>query len=259
VNPENQDGPSPSSLQCSANSGETPTTKAAETVSAKQKNWWNWLKEHAAAVAILMSLVSLVFTGLTSCNSTRSANAATRSATAAALSASAALTNADWAAYQRNPDHNVIARVLRIQTVLRGWSSEDTNGFAYVDLALINNGNQSEIIRRVRLYFFDSADATGGPYSTRILNTLLPKGEKQVLHLVIDRMALTNRVWLKIGVTAVAPDASDIESTWPVARISMSPDGNGGNFSESPSEPIRVISNERLPHQKDVRFEQMME
>ena len=135
---------------------------------------------------------------------------------------------------------------------MRGMSDDDTNGFAYVDLALINNGNQSEIIRRVTLYYYDAEDANGGGLSPHILNTQLTRGDKQVVHLVLDRKAVfTGKdVWLKVGVTAIAPDAEDIESKWLVAKFTLAPDGNGGQWSPYPTNSVQVISNERLPHQK---------
>lgn len=186
-------------------------------------------------------------------NSNRSANAANRSADAAATSASAALTNADWVNYQRNPHHDVIATVLRFSTIMAGWSSEDTNGLAYVDLALINNGNQSEIIRRVTFYYCDRDDPNSGMTEPHFLNSQLPKGDKQVIHLKLDRRSAFSgkAVWFYMGVTAIGPDAQDLESRWLVTNFTLATNGMGGQWSAYSTKQIQLISNERLPTQHE--------
>jgi hypothetical protein len=221
--------------------GEPKQTSTLQPIDDDVERAKKWVKDYGsvtvAAIAVCIALYS--------------ASNANRSADAAMMSARAAMTNADWASYQRNPNHDVVARVLKVGVVLRDYSYEDTNGFAYVDLALINNGNQSEVIRRVTLYYAETEAADDGAFSPRILNSLLAKGEKQVLHLVLDRSAFRNKdFWLKVGVTAIAPNAEDIESKWLVARLNLASDGNGGSRSEYPTNAIRVISNERLHHQK---------
>lgn len=224
---------------------EAARPQPAEMPSKREHQWWE-------TPAFWLSICSLMVALYSALNTSRSANAAIRSANAAAISASAAMTNADWVSYQRTPHHDVLARVLRVGTVPRGFSEEDTNGLAYVDLALINNGNQSEIIRRVTLYY-DENESDGGIVSPQILNSQLPKGDKQVLHLVLDRKsAFTgNYLFLKVGVTAIAPDAEDIESKWIVAKMNLATDGNGSWVSPYTAKAIQVISNQRLPHQRE--------
>jgi hypothetical protein len=216
---------------------ETSTLRSTDDL----ENAIKWFKEHGSLTVATVALCVAIFSAFNS----------KRSADAAIISASAAKTNADWASYQRNPNHDVVARVLKLGVVLRDYSPEDTNGFAYVDLALINNGNQTEIIRRVTFYYAENEMADDGPFSPRVLNSQLVKGDKQVLHLLLDRSAFKNKnFWLKVGVTAIGPNAEDLESKWLVAKLSLASDGNGGTYSEYPTNAIRVISNERLPHQR---------
>jgi len=215
---------------------ETSTQPDEEMEKAKK-----WVKDYGSVTVAAIAVCVAIY----------SASNARQSADASLISASMARTNADWISYQRNPQHDVLAKVLRLGVVMRDYSREDTNGFAYVDLALINNGNQTEIIRRVTLYYAESEKADDGPFSPRILNSQLTKGDKQVLHLLLDRSAFSNKdFWLKLGVTAIGPDAEDIESKWLVAKLNLASDGNGGSHSEYPTNAIRVISNERLPHQR---------
>jgi hypothetical protein len=227
-------------------------TAAPSNTGGQNVNWRKSVAFWISAISLICSLGSLVCS-LGSCiNTNRSANAANRSADAAATSAAAALTNADWVNFQRNPHHDVIAKVLKFRPVMAGYSSEDTNGLAYIDLALINNGNQSEIIRRVNFYYYDKEDANGGITESHAINSQLPKGDKQVLHLVLDRgSTFTGKtVWLYIGVTAIGPDAEDIESKWLVTSFTLATNGNGGQWSDNPQKSIQVISNERLPSQR---------
>jgi hypothetical protein len=224
---------------------ERPPLAADAGAQTNQNVWWK-------SVAFWISISSLICTVYSASNTSRSADAATRSADAAAMSARAALTNADWVSYQRNPHHELRARVLRVGTVIRGWSEEDTNGLAYIDLALLNDGNQSELVRRVAIYYDSDELKDGGPVSHKILNSVLVKGDRQVLHLLLDHQSVfTGKdVWLKLGVVAIGPDAEDLESKFLVAKFTLAVDGNGGQYSPYPTNAIRVISNERLPHQK---------
>ncbi len=219
---------------------QTPPKPAAVTpktpLQISREDTWKVITICVSIAACICSVGSCIYAG--------------RSSNAAVKSANAALTNAEWVTYQRNPHHDVIARVLRANFVLRGYSPEDTNGLAYVDLALINNGNQSEIIRYVTFYYNDGSGGTIN--DPRIINLQLPKGDKQVLHLVLTRrFVFTGKdVEVDVGVTAIGPDAEDIESKWSVTKFSLAPDGNGGSMSRPPANAVKVISNERLPHQR---------
>src|SRR6266702_1844402 len=104
--------------QTDANAGKLPV-KTQPLGRAEPNKWWH-------SPALWISVGSLICTMYSATNTNRAANAATRSADAAAMSANAAMTNAEWVSYQRNPHHDLIARVLRVGFVMRGYSSEDT-------------------------------------------------------------------------------------------------------------------------------------
>jgi len=210
----------------------------------QNSDWWK-------SGAIWISIASLVCSVWSCNNNSRSVDAANRSANAAAISAAAAITNAAWITYQRNPHHDVTARILKSNFVLRGYSSEDTNGLVYIDLALINNGNQSEIIRRVTFYYDDGSSGTA--YEPHILNLQLAKGDKQISHFVLNRkqVFVGTAVRVDIGITAVGPDAKDIESRWMVGQFTLAADGNGGSVSPIESSIVKIISDERLPNQHE--------
>lgn len=201
-----------------------------------------WVKDYGSVTVAAIAVCVAIY----------SAFNASRSADASIMSARAAMTNADWASYQRNPSHDVIGRVLQVGSILRDKPIEFSNSVAYVDLALINNGNQSEVIRRVTLYYEATENAPYGVVNSRILNSQLLKGDKQVLHFTVDRnnvYGLSN-VWVKVGVTMIGPDANDIESKWLAAWFRFRPDGAEWQFHGTNS--VRVVSNERLSHQKAV-------
>ena len=86
----------------------------------------------------------------------------------------------------------------------------------------------------------------------RRVNLQLAKGDKHILNVVADEAAYGKSLWLSVGVTAIGPEAEDIESVWPVSELAIAADGNGGqlSFDENRTPKVRVISNERLPHQR---------
>jgi hypothetical protein len=207
---------------------------------------FQWLKAHSFWVSVIAIIVS----GISAFNSCRSSNFAE-------LSAKAALTNADWASYQRNPHHELVARVLKVGLYLRGWGpSDNTNGVAFIDVALINNGNQSEILRRATLYYADSTNENRTQETYQLLNTQIPKGDKQVLHLVLDHGAafVSKPMYVSVGLTAIGAEAEDIESIWRAAMFNLPPDGNGGSYSPYPTNAIPIVTDQRLSTQRTVEW-----
>jgi hypothetical protein len=151
-------------------------------------------------------------------------------------------------------EHDVIATVLKMKMAM-GNPGTTNNGELYLDLALINRGNQTEIIRSATLYFSENENyAQGAAYQVQTLNLQLTKGEKYVVHLIADRDTVFSgkHLWVNVGVTAIAPNADDILSVWPVGQITLASNGQGGQMSYDPNNTpkIQVISDKRLPSQK---------
>ena len=120
-------------------------------------------------------------------------------------------------------EHDVIATVLEMKTIMSD-SETTNNGELYFDVAFINRGNQTEIIRNITLYFSENENyAQGCTYEIHKLDLLLSKGEKHVEHVIADRRSVFagKQLWVNIGVTAIAPDADDIESIWPLGQITL--------------------------------------
>ncbi|HWD93426.1 MAG TPA: hypothetical protein VG938_13875 [Verrucomicrobiae bacterium] len=205
-----------------------------------------------------VSVVAAFFAGFSALNSYRSANQATRSADASSLSANAAKTNADWITYQRTQDHDVIAKVLQVIFHSSIWRAENTNDSPYIDLALMNRGNQSEIIRRVDFYYSTSTNNPAKSTETHVLNLQLPKGDKEVLHFTLNRKSIfTGKLtWLSVGVTAISPDGEDLESEWKVSEFNISTNGGESRWETAATNQVRVISNTRESYQrKNIRID----
>jgi hypothetical protein len=155
-------------------------------------------------------------------------------------------------------DHDVVARVLGVSAFTKGFSTIVTNGELSVDLAIINKGNQTEIIREAFLCYSDSKEfgQRGRTWQrdNPQMNSQLNKGEKRVLHLStpFNSVNTGKRMWLGLAVRAVAPNADDIEIVWPVCEIELAADGNGGwvSYNKDQTALIQVISNNRMPHQR---------
>ena len=99
-------------------------------------------------------------------------------------------------------DHDLIARVLGAEAFTKGVSSIVTNGELIVNLALINKGNQTEIIREVFLCYSDTNVFYGRGMSWERnnpqLNIQLIKGERRVIRLatVFSSINTGKRMWL---------------------------------------------------------------
>jgi len=155
-------------------------------------------------------------------------------------------------------DHDAVAKVLGVRTLLKGFSSVGTNGELVIDIAVINRGNQTEIIRDVFLCYSDSKDFNGRArawqHSEGARNVQLPRGEKRALRISTQFNSLNTgkRMWLGVAARAIAPNADDTEVVWPVCEINLAPDGNGGSISYNKDQTplIQIISNKRMPHQR---------
>lgn len=155
--------------------------------------------------------------------------------------------------------HDVAGRVLNVVFYTRGMSKLDTNGLFFVDLALINRGNQNEIIRHAKLSFADDKDFRTNHIRSieeEKMDFVLTPGEKRVLRLNADRgIAFSGkRMWLGVTVRSIAPTAEDLDCHWPICTIELANDGNGGSYSfDRDTTPlVEIISNTRQPHQKAV-------
>lgn len=154
-------------------------------------------------------------------------------------------------------DHDVVARVLGVSALTKGFSSIQTNGEISLKLALINRGNQTEIIRETFLCYSETKELDQRSRTWRNFEpqqiVQLSKGEKRLLHITapFSSMNTDKRLWLGIGVKAVAPNADDIEVVWPVCEINLPSDGNGAwlSYNKDQTPLVQVISNKRLPHQ----------
>jgi hypothetical protein len=155
-------------------------------------------------------------------------------------------------------DHDVVARVLGVSALTKGYSSLVTNGELFVDVALINKGNQKEIIREAFLCYSDNRDfqdrGRSWQRNNTQLNVQLEKGEKRVQHIStpFNSVNTGKRMWLGVAVRAIAPNADDVEIIWPVCEIELATNGNGASttYNKDQTPLIQVISNKRLPHQK---------
>jgi hypothetical protein len=155
-------------------------------------------------------------------------------------------------------DHDVVARVLGVTARPKTVSSIVTNGELFVDLALINRGNQTEIIRTASLCYSGSKDFNvrrlDWPPDNKQMNLQLNKGERRVLHLLTPFSSANTgtRMWLGVAVRAIAPNADDTEIVWPVCEIELAADGNGAwvSYNKEQTPLVQIISRNRLPHQK---------
>jgi hypothetical protein len=154
-------------------------------------------------------------------------------------------------------DHDLVARVLGVSALTKGFSSINTNGELTVDVAVINRGNQKEIVREAFLCYSDTNNfAVRGRtwFRTETLNVQLDKWEKRVFHLSnsFNPENTGKRMWLGVAVRAVAPNADDLEVSWPVCEINLAPDGNGSwvSYNKDKTPQIEIISNVRMPHQR---------
>lgn len=155
-------------------------------------------------------------------------------------------------------DHDVVARVIQVVPILEGYTDEAPH--LRVDVAFINRGNQTEIIRDVFLCYSPTNDFwTSGASSSVVVdgpdsNFMLASGEKRVVRLKdkFNPMNTGEQMWLGVGVRAIAPNAEDIVSRWEVCQINLSSDGKGAWGSRNPefAPVVKIISNTRLPHQQ---------
>lgn len=207
-------------------------SKPEPSVAERLPKWMKWFLVILPALAFIISLCSL----FVSFSSMRYSMGFTR----------------------QYEDHDVIAKVLGVSTLTKGFSTIVTNGELSVNIALINKGNQKEIIRDAFLCYSESEDfQTRGrtwQRSGQPLNIQLDKGEKRVLHLLTpyNDGNTGKRLWLGIVVRAIAPNADDIEVLWPVCQIELPADGNGGwvSYNKEKTPLMQIISNKRLEHQK---------
>jgi hypothetical protein len=158
-------------------------------------------------------------------------------------------------------NHDVVARTLKVNFEPGPFASQGTNGELYADIAVINRGNQTEIIRDVFFCGSDQAQFSDSykEYTPGGINFQLKPGDKHVFHLSAfgrNSSLYGKKFQLGLGVMAIAPDANDIVCTWKVSEITLAANGQGGGMSGNPSEwpIIQIISNKRLPHQKDATF-----
>ena len=154
-----------------------------------------------------------------------------------------------------NEDHDVVAKVLGVRTLLKGFGAT-TNAELRVDIAVINRGNQKEIIRDGQLCYSDTQNMQSATRTvpTQFQDVLLDKGEKRVLHLVtpFNEVNTGKRLWLGVEIRAVAPNADDILVTWPVCQIELAADGNGAwvSYNKDQTPIIHIISNQRQSNQR---------
>ena len=153
-------------------------------------------------------------------------------------------------------DHDVVGRVLDVRLFPKTMSKSGTNAELFVDLALINRGNQKEIIQDAFVcYAADTnfqARAAIRQYEPTPIQ--LDRGDKRLLqlHEVYHSLNTGKKMWLGVIVRAIAPNTDDTEVVWPVCEIDLAPDGHGGSISYNKEQTpqIQIISNQRQPHQK---------
>jgi hypothetical protein len=151
-----------------------------------------------------------------------------------------------------------VAKVLGVTAYPKGFSPISTNADVVVDLAVVNRGNQNEIIREAFLCYAETANFNSGGASwsrdTPPLNIQLAKGDKRVVRLsnVFNSLNTGKRLWLGVALRAVGPNADDLEITWPICEINLATDGNGGSvsYNKDQTPQIQILSNTRLPHQR---------
>lgn len=198
--PKNPTSPAPSSA---ANVSE-PKPKSAENQTPVADRLPTWLKFILVVLPLVAVLISLCSLGV-SCTSLRYSMGYTR----------------------QYEDHDVVARVLGVKAVLKGWSATSTNAELTVDVAIINRGNQTEIIREAFLCYSETNDFNGNGIVRERGNSQtsiqLNKGDRRVLHLStpFSSYNTNKRQWLGIALRAVAPNADDIEVVWPVCTIEL--------------------------------------
>jgi len=170
----------------------------------------------------------------------------------------AALFVAFWFPYlDKRENHELVARALDPQ-FQPGTNSNDA--VFYVELALINRGNQSEIVRAVNLSLSDLNDSRSSQMAVfpHKLNQRIERGDRHVVRVSISdfRAFESKPKLLTVSVIAMAPDGTDIESSWPVLVCDIATDGRGGMRSPhtNAAQLVTVVSSERLPHQKVPSF-----
>jgi hypothetical protein len=228
-----KDNPS-TNVPAAAMPGSDPIQKQPDSPSTIADRLPRWLKLVLVIVPVLAFIISL-FSLVVSISSLRFSMGYTR----------------------LHEDHDVVARVLGVTALPKGISSIETNGELFADVALINKGNQKEIIREAFLCYADTNDfhMRGRTWqrSNPGLNVQLDKDEKRVLHLLTPFSSINTgkRMWLGVAVRAIAPNADDLEIVWPVCEINLAPDGNGAwlSYNKDQTPQIQIISNKRLPHQ----------
>lgn len=155
---------------------------------------------------------------------------------------------------RQNEDHDVVAKVLGVSAYTKGFSSTATNGELVVDVALINRGNQNEIIRGAILYYSENTNFNNfASEHFEPKNFQLSKGDRRVLHLAtaFNSSNTGKKLWLGVAIRAVAPNADDTQVLWPVCQIELARDANGASWSYNKDQTptLQIISNVRLPNQ----------
>ena len=160
-----------------------------------------------------------------------------------------------WVAYIQNREHHdLVAKVLKIGFLPAGLRGQ--NGELYVDIGVVNRGNQAEIIRRLFLQISGTGEYSGFSQfiDARFVNQRIEKGDKQVV-----RASITNFMdfggqqrLLSVGIVGIAPDASDVKCVWPITGFQIATNAQGGSLYEHTNahDQIQVISRKRLSHQK---------
>jgi hypothetical protein len=153
------------------------------------------------------------------------------------------------------PHNEVVARAINF-SFMPGNGNTDPD--ISVDVAVVNRGNQAEIIRGLVLSYSYSNTLRADTQAFKELNQRIEKGGKEVFRLKPhrDSVCVDHPVTISVGVVAIGPDLSDIESIWPLYKGLFSSDGRGGGGSYLPSaeDKVHVVSNERLPHQHPFQF-----
>jgi hypothetical protein len=144
-----------------------------------------------------------------------------------------------------------------LESLVKIWNSASRDRGHPLDLALVNRGNQTEIIRSGFLLSSTNRDNLDSRFSFVALNEQLPKGEKKVVRLV-DRISTFDgtRKWLGVGVTVIDSDANDVETVWPITEINISTDGQGAwmsGFEPETTPRMQILSNSLQPHQGRAR------
>ena len=163
-------------------------------------------------------------------------------------------------------DHDVVGRLIGMRVITNGISANPTNRQLVADIALINRGNQTEIIRNAFLGYCYSDHNHNFSDERMIkrnqnqqLNMQLAKGDRQVLHIStpLDFASRGAELMISVGVVAIGSNADDIETVWSASDITVTMDGAAAMlFAGKEIAPlVQIVSNERLPHQKIVKDE----